>query len=241
MRILDKNTDFYDYLQNVYPDNTFTFDRTDSFVLTKDIMCSHMYVRRTYSHYKNENRKYHNFILLQICNTFWLFLAELTNIDEYDKVRDYEIELITKWRNYDKPRVLCSFDVVEFGYQVAGQLSSSSGFWSNGYDSNKVHEKANMLINLIDTNDFKIKDRINRHIIYHGNNEKTEKHIPLLKACGIANLIDPLDVFLAFEEYFSLEKTASERRDPVGSTNDDKIESHGFDKKISFRGKPANC
>ena len=82
-----------------------------------------------------------------------------------------------------------------------------------------------------------IKSSFNKHIIYHGNDEKVEKHIPLLKACGIAGLIDALDVFLSFEEYFSLEKTASERRDPIGSTNDDKITSHGFDTKISFRGK----
>ena len=40
-----------------------------------------------------------------------------------------------------------------------------------------------------------------------------------------------------FEEYFALEKSSTERREPLGTTDIDKIESHGFDKKTSFRGK----
>ena len=40
MRIIDKNTDFYDYLQYMwgYYDSS-SFDRTDSFLLTKDEFC----------------------------------------------------------------------------------------------------------------------------------------------------------------------------------------------------------
>ena len=44
MRIIDKNTDFYDYYQNMYPDNSLTFDRTDSFILSKDDLCRYLYV-----------------------------------------------------------------------------------------------------------------------------------------------------------------------------------------------------
>ena len=225
MRILDKNTDFYDYLQNVYLDSTLTFDRTDSFLLTKELMCNHLYVRWTYSPRKDKDRKHHNFVLLQICNTFWLFFVEITVINEYDRPVDYEIELVTSWREYNKPRVLCDLAVIEFSYAIGGQISLANGWWSVGYDRDKVHEKMDILVQAVNTNDYKVKSRIE------------EKHIPLLKACGIASLVDPLDVYLSFEEYFSLEKTASERRDPIGSTNDDKITSHGFDTKISFRGK----
>ena len=238
MRILDKNTDFYDYLQNVYKDDTFTFDRTDSFLLTKELMCTYLYLRRTYSPRKDKDRKHHNFVLLQICNTFWLFLVEITAIDEYDRPVDYEMELVTSWREYNKPRVLCDLAVIEFSYAIGGQISLASGWWSVGYDRDKVHEKADILVQAVNTNDYKVKSRIDRHVIYYGNyNDKTEKHIPLLKACGIASLVDPLDVYLSFEEYFSLKKTASERREPIGTTDKDKIESHGFDTKISFRGK----
>jgi hypothetical protein len=238
MRILDKNTDFYDYLQNVYLDSTLTFDRTDSFLLTKELMCNHLYVRRTYSPRRDKDRKHHNFVLLQICNTFWLFFVEITAINEYDRPVDYEIELVTSWREYNKPRVLCDLAVIEFSYAIGGQISLANGWWSVGYDRDKVYEKADILVQAVNTNDYKVKSRIDKHIVCYGNYDtKVEKHIPLLKACGIASLVDPLDVYLSFEEYFSLEKTASERREPIGTTDKDKIESHGFETKISFRGK----
>ena len=237
MRILDKNTDFYDYLQNMYPDDTFTFDRTDSFVLTKEIMCNYLYIRHMYSFHKNRNEKNYNFLLLQICNTFWLFMVELTEIDNFDRVKNYKIDLVTTWKNYDKKRVLCALDVIEFKYYLMGQLSSSSNRWSDGYDMKKVHEKSNILVQAVDTNDYRIRSHINKYRITYGDFSEVEKHIPLLMACGISNLIDPLDIYLSFEEYFSLEKQDSERREPIGTTDKDKIESHGFDTKISFRGK----
>ena len=74
MKIIDKNTDFYDYYQNIYIDNTFTFDRTDSFVLTKDMMCQYLNIaKHWYWRYQNQY-----FLILQICNTFWLFLITVT-------------------------------------------------------------------------------------------------------------------------------------------------------------------
>ena len=95
MRIIDKNTDFYDYIQNMYPDDSLTFDRTDSFVLTKEIMCNHLVVRKNYSRYAQKKKiTHHNFVLLQIGNAFWLFLVTITAIDEFDKPTDYTIALI---------------------------------------------------------------------------------------------------------------------------------------------------
>ena len=67
---------------------------------------------------------------------------------------------------------------------------------------------------------------------------REEKSFPILKACGIGNLIEPIEMFCAIEEFFSLEKTDSERTEAIGSTNDDKIVMHGFDTKTSFRGNP---
>ena len=87
MRIIDKNTDFYDYLQGIYQDNSITFDRTDSFVLTKDMVS--MRLRRGNLREKQD----YNFILLQICNTFWLFLLKIIATNDYDNVTDYDMEL----------------------------------------------------------------------------------------------------------------------------------------------------
>lgn len=237
MRIIDKNTDFYDYIQNMYPDDSLTFDRTDSFVLTKEIMCNHLVVRKNYSRYAQKKKITHyNFVLLQIGNAFWLFLVTITAIDEFDKPTDYTIELIKNWKNYDKPRVLERLDVISFNYGVTSQMYAGASYWSDGYDKAKILSKADVLIKAVDTNDYKVQNTVNRHTIYRGDNVSVEKHIPLFKACGIANCIEALDVFLAFEEYLSLEKSASERTSAIGTTNNDKIQNHGFDVKSSFRG-----
>lgn len=223
MRIIDKNTDFYDYYQNLYPDTTFTFDRRDSYLLTKDIICNSLKVDGYYS-WKEKKFKFYqktNYILLQICNTFWLFEIEITKIDDHfhDEPTEFVVDLIAHWRDFTKPRKLIDLNRIRFKYL--------------GFDKELTPE---IMVNCITINDYEIKRSLNSYTIYNGN-EKIEKHIPLLKASGLAHLLNAHEVFLAFEEYFSLEKSASEKREPLGATNNDKIESHGFDLKTSFRGK----
>ena len=70
-----------------------------------------------------------------------------------------------------------------------------------------------------------------------GNIKETEITYPILKACGISNLIEPDVMYHAIDEYFSLMKQTSETTVAQGTTNEDKIVNHGFDKKTSFRGK----
>lgn len=224
MRIIDKNTDFYDYYQNIYKDDTFVFDRRDSFLLTKEMLCSYLYISKYYS-WISRQYKYNPFyfVLLQICNTFWLFIIEITEIDNYDKAKKYNIELLCQWKNYNKSRKLCELSIIDFYHYTRD-------------NKDYIYNNINTFITAVNTNNYKLKKIINEQTIYNGN-EKIKKHIPLLKACGIANCIDAYDVYLAFEEYFSLEKSSMERREPIGITDIDKVESHGFDKKISFRGK----
>lgn len=233
MRIIDKNTDFYDYLQNVYHDTSLTFDRTDSFVLTKELMCDYLYFRRRYVRLSSLDK--FSFCLLQIGNTFWLFLIEVTEISDLDRPTDYKIDLLETWKNFDKPRVLTKLELIEFSYSIEYQLTIKEGYLRSGFNTEKIFNKTDMLIKAVDTNDYRITKEIKEHTVYVGGNEKVVKHIPLFKACGIANCVDPLDMYLAYEEYFSLEKTASERRDPIGTTDKDRVESHGFDLKTSFR------
>ena len=226
MRIIDKNTDFYDFYQNVYRDDTFTFDRRNSFLLTKKMVCDAI---RFYSYnwsWKEQKYKYDTtYLLLQICDTYWLFALKVTEVSKsiYTNAKpiNYSIELVTKWKNKDKPRKLCNLDIIGFYYSHYRK------------DSN---DKIERFISLINTNDYKILRNLNHYTVYNGDT-KIEKDIPLLKACGIAECVEPLEIYLAFEEYFSLEKTSSERREPIGTTDIDKVESHGFDKKTSFRGK----
>lgn len=236
MRIIDKNTDFYDFYQNIYPDKSITFDRTDSFLLTKELMCEHLDVRR-YRFFNQEEPI--NFVLLQVCHSFWLFLAEITAKSTYGRPTDYKIELLKTWKNYDKERRMICLDIIDFGYE-AGRLICQDRFW-NLYDKEKIIRRADTLAELIDRNDYKIRSSIDCHTICKSGKRDEiitiDKHIPLLKACGIAELIDPLEIYLAFEGYFSLEKTSMERTESNGLTNNEKIGNHGFDIKTSFRGK----
>ncbi len=234
MRIIDKQSDFYDYWQTVYQDSSTTFDRTDSFLLTKDIFCEHLYASR-YRYKYSKDCMAHNFVLLQVCNTFWLFLVEITKETNYGAPKDYTIDLLTTWKNYDKPRCLIKLDVISFDWHVDSALYR--GRHGKADDKTKIKNRTDILIQAVDTNNFRIDHSVNKHTIHMGGNAKVEKHIPILKACGIGNCVDSLEIFLAFEEYFSLEKTSSERTVSIGLTNNEKIENHGFDVKTSFRGK----
>lgn len=230
MRIIDKNTDFYDYWQNVYKDDTFTFDRRDSFLLTKEIVCSNL-ERDSCWRWKTKKYEYNkfDFALLQICNTFWLFLIEITRADPLGwspnrySIKDYNIELLTSWKNFNAPRRLCDFKLINFHY-----------YWADSKED--IYKRINNFIRDINTNDYKTKSRLDIYEI-RTSEGWVQKNIPILKACGIANCVDTHDIYLAFEEYFALEKSSTERREPLGTTDIDKIESHGFDKKTSFRGK----
>lgn len=229
MRIIDKNTDFYDYLQNVYRDDSVTFDRTDSFLLSKDMICENLYFHgRSSGFYSERGNCLHKeyYVLIQICNTFWLFSAEVTKIDRNDKPADYSVELVATWKNYNKPRKLIQVDLISFRYTVIKFIP----------EKRKERDKS-VFIQAIDTNGYRSDASFNKRTVTYGDGRKIEKHIPLLKASGFAPLMNPQDVYLSLEEYFSAEKQSQERTESVGITDKEKIENHGFDTKISFRGK----
>ena len=238
MRIIDKNNDFYDYLQNVYRDGSITFDRTDSFVLTKEDMCRRLtYVDSNYQ--KNISVGDANFVLLQVCNTFWLFLTEVTEVSSNNHIHNYSPILVSTWKDYSKPRTLIQLNIIKFSIEVRRTLYVNRKNWREKlkYDKAKVQKRQDTLVRAIATNDYEVESKINRCSVSLAGDNWVDKHIPLLKASGFASCIDPLDIYLSFEEYFSLGKTASERIESVGLTDREKIENHGFDTKVSFRGK----
>lgn len=227
MRIIDKNNDFYDYLQS--PTDTLVFDRRNSFLLTKKMICDRI------AFFRGEDKT--KFLLLQCGSTFWLFLLTATELGFYDNPTDYDLELITSWKNYDKQRKCISFAVIKFNFAYRALVSKHS-------EEDQVHDRimksVDKLQYAIDHNEYEVGPRLDTMDIYkdhRGGFIKSTQDIPLLKGCGIANLIDPFTIFYAIEEYFSMEKTDSETTEPKGATNDDKIIIHGFDTKTSFRGK----
>ena len=104
MRIIDKNTDFYDYLQFVYMDYSTTFDRTNSYLLTKEEVCNKLYFSKNW----NCGGSY---FLLQVCNTFWLFSFNVTKTGQNGEARDYKVSLMATWKNYNKSRAFVYHNV----------------------------------------------------------------------------------------------------------------------------------
>ena len=140
----------------------------------------------------------------------------------------YNIEVLDTWKNYDKPNELFKMDLISFN-----SFYSLKDYKVNDFVPELIKAHIEDLRVAIDHNDIWLEHAINR---YTKSNDKTP-NIPLLAPCGIGNIISPTEMFCAIEEYFSIEKTKSETTEAKGTTNDDKIIMHGFDTKISFRGK----
>lgn len=225
MRIIDNRHDFYDYLQD--STDTIVFDRRNSFLLTKEHLCSYVEPIHLYA----KDRNIYRFLLLQCGATYWLILMTITKFNSF-KILDYKLELLSMWKNYDKPTISIKLSEIK--------INALYKYMNYKYDTytNYINNVTN-LQDAINNNDFK-EERIISHCMVSKcikNTIKREiKDMPILNACGIINIIDPVDIFTAIEEHFSLEKTNSERIEPLGATNNDKIVMHGFDTKISFRG-----
>lgn len=211
MRIIDNKYDFYDYLQD--PTDQLVFDRRESYNLTKELLCSKI---KPYSHYWVSPTKNNYRILIQCGAAFWLVLLKMN-----DTMDNYDLELLDFWKNYDKPNELLKIDLIVFGWRI---------------NRAKVED----MRDAVNHNDY-LKDyninRYTKYTDYKTTYKKEEYTIPILSPSGLGNIIDPMDMFCAIEEYFSIEKTKLETTEPKGVTNDDKIVMHGFDTKSSFRGK----
>lgn len=229
MRIIDSQYDYYDYLQN-YTD-PIVFDRRGSRVLTKENVCHSLWV------YNDRTDKY--LLLLHCGATYWLILATITERgktywESRETPKNYDLKVLCKWSDYSKERELISLDVISVPvWKIYSNIYTHEVF------EETIAKHIDEIKEVIRVNDY------NRHTIsstYCKEWDQTvQKYVkqyrpPLLKACGISSAIDPMEIFLAIEEHFSLLKTEAERTEPLGATNDDKIIMHGFDTKTSFRG-----
>lgn len=227
MRIIDKNHDFYDYLQDP-TDSNLVFDRRGSYSLEKKHLCEAM----------RYNFDETNSVLIELqCGiTFWVFLATITEFDTtyhiVGRPFDFDLELLATWKNHQRPNKLLDINVLK--------AESRWDFKSRTYQIDKeslmpesIHDLFEQYGGFGEMKPFKLVNYIESKNGY----DKKEYTYPLLYSTDIAKLISPVDMFCAIEEYFSIEKTRAEKTEPVGATNDDKIIMHGFDTKTSFRGK----
>lgn len=247
MRILDTNSDFYDYLQNVYIDKSVTFDRTDSFVIEKQQLLDYL----TSCKYMKVGS--FCYMLLQVCHTFWLFILEVTEAEEFSlndrykikgyEVKNYDLELLHNWKNYDLDRKLIDLSFIKLKIG-SPQFRRSSEFPS--YMERKsltakeiAHKKCDIIVDAVNHKNYEVDQDFNQDKVSVGSGKAEWRHIPILKKTGLANYIDHQEIFSALEEYFSLQKQDDERTESIGITDKEKIENHGFDTKVSFRGKPS--
>ena len=223
MRIIDKQHDFYDFLQD--PTDTIVFDRRGSFLLTKELFCDGIRFQR-----RHHDSRY-RFVLLKCGVTHWLFLVTITVRDRDDRPVDYDLELLKNWKNYDGSNELVKLSMVSF----------NMGLWDfmiRDIDPESVRKRVSDLKSAIDQGNYREEHDLGCHTKitdHRGSFVKEVQNLPILKACGIADLVDPMSVFCAIEEHFSMKKTASETTEARGTTDEDKVIMHGFDVKTSFR------
>lgn len=233
MRIIDKYEDFYDYLQYVYRDSTFTFDRTGSTVISKERLLGEVTWHKSWQSYIGD----WDFLLLQVGNRFWLLVLEVTSLNADLEAKDYTLHCLARWSNYNKQRRLFDLSIPLFEWKITRMLYNPKRRYSETpvFTPEYVEKQLeSTLIPAINNDDYKVRSLICRQITAKKDGGWD---FPILKEAGFSSCVDALDMFLAIEEYFSLEKQAAERTTSIGITDKEKIENHGFDTKISFRGK----
>ena len=120
MRIIDKQHDFYDYLQD--PTDKLVFDRRGSFLLTKEIFCEGI----RYQRYHCDSR--YRFVLLQCGVAYWLFMITITVKGLDYSIVDYNMELLKNWKNYNGPNELIKLRVVSFNIILWNYRLTNNGW-----------------------------------------------------------------------------------------------------------------
>ena len=171
--------------------------------------------------------------LVQVCNDFWLIAIEVSEVQDKEHfITDVNFTLISHFKDYNKQRKLISVDII--GRRFCSSYSNARRFPKN---MDECRDRADDVVMAIKKGYCESKLHFGPVVITYAGGAKKEKTIPLFIASGYKDCIDPLDIYNAFEEYFSLERASAERTESVGLTDKEKITNHGFDTKISFRGK----
>ena len=151
------------------------------------------------------------YFLLQIGYTNWLILTKPTNVDKdnygYFTVNDFSLELIEMWKDYNKS-VDFKFGEIKVSYKIEFLTSKKFNF-----------------VPLL--NDVKLGN-------FEYTKDFTEKSPIILSRTKLPSILNPQDVYMAIDEWLS------HKKDDVvhdSMTDKEKIVSHGFDTKVSFRGK----
>ncbi len=160
----------------------------------------------------SRNKAEDKYFLLQIGYTNWLILAKPIKInrDGYGGyiIEDFSLELIEMWKDYNKS--------VDFKF---GEIKT---YYTMEYVTSKKFNHKTALIDDIKLGNFEYK------------NNFTEESSIVLNKTKLPSILNAQEVYLAIEEWLS------HKKDDIvhdSMTDKEKIVSHGFDTKVSFRGK----
>lgn len=162
-----------------------------------------------YNRYKSEFTD--KYFLLQIEYTNWLILAKATKFGDngsgYFTVEDYSLELVEMWKDYNKS--------VDFKFGVIDSKFSIEYLYSKKWEHRKF-------IDDIKLGNFEYK------------NNFAENSPIILNKTKLPSILNAQEVYMAIDEWLS------HKKDDIAHdtmTDKEKIVSHGFDTKSSFRGK----
>lgn len=163
-----------------------------------------------YRRYKSEFTD--KYFLLQIGYTNWLILAKATKIGDngsgYFTVEDFSLELVEMWKDYNKS--------VDFKFGEIRLYHTIEFLFSKKYDYKTP------LIDDIKLGNFEYK------------NNFAENSPIILNKTKLPSILNAQEIYMAIDEWLS------HKKDDIAHdtmTDKEKIVSHGFDTKSSFRGK----
>lgn len=237
MLIISKFTDYYDHFSKIYGEDTnVVLDRRIKLGdvlklrdIDEDIKKALDYILTSMTRYNSKaNSDYiiHVKILVYCGN---LYLLASKDGDNYQVVRSgdnfYNKLILEKNRCWAS-----SVDIDEKTNCIICSVKMSS-YW-NRADINDVNVRMK-LYEYIDAPYFIIT-----HNAYNGLDIFIDENIPNLGDLGFSSFNQPFDVYKQVNEFITTHLIDSpDKNPPVKVSNTDKIKKHGFDTKVSFRGK----
>ena len=218
MRIISKQKEYYDYLVGYYGlDKTMVYDRrTENIFKPGNEFSTELY----FTNYK-----------FSICNRFYTVYQFETDfyhtIDDllelHDVLRERKVEknfLGSKWMWRDK--------------SIKDKAKAKWGEENGPSNINKVLRQPVLIQDLHYKGEFKYIETIDNKTFFDSNKKETSKwSVPYLTLFGFARFLPADELYQNIYSFLSWMKDNPEI--PNKQTNIEKLESHGFDKKISFR------
>ena len=215
MRIISKNKDYYDYLVGYYGlDNSMVYIRNVEYNITPEILI-----------YNKNQLSQHTF---SICNRFYI-VYEL-NKTFYHTINELiELNEILAEQKIDRNFLSNIWWAPTRNVQAENKFHNENG-------SSKINKvlRQPVLMRVRSSLGKVIYTEIENKTFYDSN-KKQESYwgIPLLYPFGFATWYPPEYMYQKIYEFISWTKDNPEI--PNKQTDLEKLESHGFDKKISFR------